>query len=171
MRCFRSFAPKRSAARCAAGVSTALPSIRRERAGFNWIVESCYFVRWGYFWSLLQALVRDDIRTFCGVQKVPKSTRGEALRPERFKTFAGYYILTSGGSGLALLALQKGCFYVLNRCERVAVVQTQDCYLFRKEWPSGSSQGQVVDEIRCCTLYLVGGKGKVLGSIGKSVRF
>ena len=60
------------AARCAAGILAAMPPMGRVRAGFNWIVGVCYFVRWWLFWSVLQALHRDGIRSFRFYEKNQK---------------------------------------------------------------------------------------------------
>ena len=55
---------------------------RKVSKGFNWFVQSCCF---GALIRGLQNLgtscERNVFRAFCVVQKEPKSTRGEALRP------------------------------------------------------------------------------------------
>ena len=95
----------------------------------------------GYFGVCSKPCLETVSVLFASAKRTKKQT---GLRPatRRFKTFAGYYILSFGGSDRLLLALLKGCFYVLNRCERATEVQTQDCYFFEKNGQVQAHRGR-----------------------------
>ena len=69
---------------------------------------------------------RERFYSFCVVQKEPKSTRGEALRPTIQSSVGKDFAENSGGSFRNRFCLQNAGVKALNRCERVAVLLTQD---------------------------------------------
>ena len=83
---------------------------------------------------------RNVFRAFCVVQKEPKSTRGEALRPTIQSSAGKDFVKLSGGSCRNRFCLQNAGVKALNRCERVTVVQTQDCFFSKKNYCAASSQ-------------------------------
>ena len=83
---------------------------------------------------------RDVFRAFCVVQKEPKSTRGEALRPTIQSSAGSEFAEISGGMCRNRFCPQNGGEKALNRCERVTVVQTQDRCFSKKSYCTASSQ-------------------------------
>ena len=80
---------------------------------------------------------------------------GEALRPTIQSSAGSDFAETSGGSCRNRFCLQTAGEKALNRCERVAVLLTQDCYFSKKSYCAASSQYVFTDKICGCTLVWV----------------
>ena len=65
---------------------------------------------------------------------------GEALRPTIQSSVGSDFARTSGGSCRNRFCLQNAGEKALNRCERVTVVQTQDCKVSKMGYCTASSQ-------------------------------
>ena len=101
------------------------------------------------------SLQRERIVTFCVVQKVTKKHAG--LRPATSiqSSAESEFAENSGGSCRNRFCPQTAGEKALNRCERVAVEQTQDCYFSKKSYCTASSQWQAMFEKGCCSLVLL----------------
>ena len=65
---------------------------------------------------------------------------GEALRPTIQSSAGSNFAEIVGGTCRNRFCLQNAGEKALNRCERVTVVQTQDCYFSKKSYCTASSQ-------------------------------
>ena len=80
---------------------------------------------------------------------------GEALQPTIQSSAGSNFAEISSGFCRNRFCLQNAGVKALNRCERVAVLLTQDRCFSKIDYCTASSQQQAVFEKGCCTLALV----------------
>ena len=103
-------------------------------------------------------LQRGRFSCFSLVRKEPKVHQRFAnlWTPGTIQSSAGKdFVKLSSGTCRNRFCPQNAGVKALNRCERVTVVQTQDCCFSKKNCCTASSQQQAIFEKGCCTLVFV----------------
>ena len=132
---------------------------RKVPKGFNLFVRSCCFgVLIRGLKSLGSSRKGKRFYSFCIVQKEPKVHQRFAnlWTPGTIQSSAGSdFAKISGGTCRNRFCPQNGGKKALNRCERVAVLLTQDRCFSKKDCCTASLQWVVADEMCDCSLALV----------------
>ena len=133
--------------------------IRRKQQGFNWIMRICCLCKLNRGLQNLESSRKETVLFFSLLRKEPKvAQRVATLWTPRdgSKLYRIFFSWHFRFSSLNRYIVRPTFSDVLNRCERVAVVQTQDRCFAKMGYCTASSQGQMYSKRAAARYFCCG---------------